>query len=61
MQRKEGFELRDLLMEEEVVQEAKANNQELLTYLCKRENLKQLISHAILFPTELSDTDAVQK
>lgn len=59
MQREQGFELRDLLMEEEVVQETKANNQDLVSYIRKRENLIQMISYAVDMPVDVTDTDAI--
>ena len=39
MEREEGFTIRDLLMEEDTVQESKGSNKELLDFLCKKDNL----------------------
>ena len=52
MEREDGFELRDLLMEEETVSETKQNNKELLDYLCLKENLSAMISYAVEFPAD---------
>jgi hypothetical protein len=52
MEREGGFSLRDLLMEEETLNECKSQNKELTDYLCKRENLAKLISYSVEFPED---------
>lgn len=61
MEKEEGFSLRDLLMEEETLNQCKSQNKELLAYMCKRETMSELLSYAVEFPKDQSDNDAVQR
>jgi len=61
MEREEGFSLKDLLMEEETLNQCKASNKELLTYLCRREVLQELIQYSVEFPKDQNDQDASQR
>jgi len=59
MEKEEGFSLRELLMEEETLNQCKSQNKELLAYMCKRETIQELLSYAVEFPKDQSDNDAV--
>jgi hypothetical protein len=61
MEREEGFTLRDLLMEEETLNQCKSQNKELVNYLCRREVLEELIGYSVQFPKDQSDQDAVHR
>lgn len=52
MEREEGFALRDLLMEDETLNQCKASNKELLAYMCKREVLQELLQYSVEFPRD---------
>jgi len=51
----EPSRLEQLLNEEETIQEAKQQNQKLIEFLSKRENLIQLVSFATRTPTDPSN------
>eukprot|EP00158_Paraphelidium_tribonemae_P005476 Partr_v1_DN27363_c0_g1_i6_m46763 putative Protein phosphatase 6, regulatory subunit len=43
----EGVKLEQVLNEEDLLQEVKTRNEKLLTFLCKKENLEQLINYVV--------------
>lgn len=60
---KEGStnKLEELLAEEETISECKAQNQKLLDFLCKRENLQKLIRYATKLPEDPDSKDQAFK
>jgi serine/threonine-protein phosphatase 6 regulatory subunit 3 len=61
LEKEGGCSLEDLLLENEVVMECKNSNQKLLDYLCKPENLQDLIKYTILYPVDPENKNATHR
>ena len=58
LEKEGGCTLEELLLEDEVVQETKTSNNDLLKFLCQEENLSKLVDYALQSPQDSNNKDA---
>jgi len=57
----EGAKLDELLTEDETLQECKSQNQKLMEFLTKKENMSRLIEYATRLPKNVNSKDQAYK